>query len=117
VSTSTTEAKYIALSNATKHFLWLKTTLNDLRFPYTPIALFCDNRSAIDLPENHWISELSNHIDIHYHCVRELVYDKTPPLMYIRTMNNIANMCTKGLLEVQLSKLRAIALGYNEGRC
>jgi hypothetical protein len=34
-------------------------------------------RSAIDLAENHQISELSKHIDIHHDLVRELVYDKT----------------------------------------
>jgi hypothetical protein len=79
------------------------------------MALFCDNCSAIDLAENHQISELSKHIDIHYHRVGELVSDKTLSLMYIWTMDNLADMYTKGMPEVQLSKLRAIALGYNEG--
>jgi hypothetical protein len=115
VSTSTTEAKYVALSKAAKHFLWLNTVLKDLRFPETPMALFCDNRSAMDLAENHRISELSKHIDIHHHRIWESVYDTTLPLMYIWTTDNLADMFTKALLEVQLSKLCAIALGYNEG--
>jgi hypothetical protein len=79
------------------------------------MALFCNNCSAIDFPETHQISELSKHIDIHHHCVWELVYDKTLPLMYIQTTDNLTDMCTKGLPDVQLSKLRAIALGYIEG--
>jgi hypothetical protein len=41
----------------------------------------------------------------------------TLPLMYIRTMDNLTHMYNKGLPEVQLSKLSAIALGYNEGGC
>jgi hypothetical protein len=102
---------------AAKHFLWLKTALKDLRFPETPMALFCDNRSTIDLADNHWISELSKHIDIHHHRVGELFYNKTLPLKYIRTTDNFADMCTKGLHEVQLSKFCAIALGYNKGGC
>jgi hypothetical protein len=61
------EAEYVALSKAAKYFLWLKTALKDLRFPEIPMALFCDNRSAIDLAENYQISELSKHIDIHHH--------------------------------------------------
>jgi hypothetical protein len=93
----------------------LKTALKDLQFLKTPIALFCDNPSAIDLAENYQLSELSKHIDIYHHHIGELVYDKTLPLMYIRTTYNLADMCTKGLPEVQLSKLCAIALGYNEG--
>jgi hypothetical protein len=95
----------------------LKIALKDFRFPETPMALFCDNRSAIDLAENYRISELSKHIDIYHHRVRELVYYKTLPLMYIRTMDNLADICTKGLPEVQLFKLRAIVLGYIEGGC
>jgi hypothetical protein len=75
------------------------------------MALFCDNRSAIDLAEKHQISEPSKHIDIHHHCVHEFVYDKILLLMYIRTTDNLVDMCTKGLPEVQLSKLCAIALG------
>jgi hypothetical protein len=100
VSTSTMEAEYVALSKAAKHFLWLKIAIKDLRFPETPIALCCDNRSAIDLAENHRISELSKYIDIHHHRVRELVYDKTLPLMYIRITDNLADMFTKGLHEI-----------------
>jgi hypothetical protein len=95
----------------------LKTALKDLQSLETPMALFCDNRSAIDLVEYYQISELSKYIDIHHHRVRELVYDTTLWLMYIRITDNLADMCTKGLLEVQLSKLSAIGFGYNEGGC
>jgi hypothetical protein len=117
VSTSTTEGEYVALSKAAKYILWLKTALNDLLFPETPITLFCDNRSIIDLAENYRISELSKHIDIYHHLVRELIYHKTFPLIYIRTIDNLANIYTKALPEVQLSKLRMIVLGYNKGEC
>jgi hypothetical protein len=117
VSTSTTETEYVALSKASMHYFWLQTAPIDLQFPKTPIALFCDNRSTIDLAKNNQISELSKYIDIHHHHVQELVYDKTLPLMYIWTTDNLADMCTKGLPEVQLSKLRTITLGYNEGGC
>jgi hypothetical protein len=65
--TSTTDAEYVALLKAAKHFLWLKIALKDLRFPEIPIALFCDNYSAIDLAENYRISELSKYIDIHHY--------------------------------------------------
>jgi hypothetical protein len=117
VSPSTTEAEYAALSKGAKHCLWLKTALNDLRFPETPMVLLYDNYSAIDFAENHRISELSKHINIHHHRVRELVNDKTLLLICIQTTDNLADMCTKGLPEVQLSKLRPIAFGYNEGGC
>jgi hypothetical protein len=83
VFTSITEAQYVALSKATNHFLWLKTTLKDLQFPDTPIALYCNNRSSIDLTENHQIAELAKYIDIYHHLVRELVDDQTLLFLYI----------------------------------
>jgi hypothetical protein len=93
--------------------MWLKTGLEDLGFPGTPIAMVCDNRSTIDLAENYRISELSKHIDIHHHRVRELVHDRTLPPIYIPTTDNLANMYTKGLSEVQLSKLHDITMGMD----
>jgi hypothetical protein len=108
------QAEYFALSKATKYFFWLKTALKDLRFLEIPIAIFCDNHSTIDLAENHWISELGKHLDIHHHRILELVYNRTIPLMYIQTKEYLVDMCIKGLPKVQLSKLCAISLGYNE---
>jgi hypothetical protein len=79
--------------------------------------LLCDNLSAIDQEENYRISELSKHMSICDYRVRELIYDKTLPLMYILAKYKLVNMCTVDLSEVQLSKLHAIALGFNEGGC
>jgi hypothetical protein len=81
------------------------------------MALFCNNCSTINLPENYWISELSKYINIHQHRVRELVYDKALLVKYIRTTDNLADMYTKGLPEVQLSKRRMITLRFNEEGC
>jgi hypothetical protein len=82
-----------------------------------PKALLCNNRSAFDLAETHRTSKLSVHIDLHYYYVRELVYDKTIKHMYIQTMDNLAHMYIKDLLEVQLPNLCSIALGYTQGGC
>ena len=90
--------------------MWLKTAYEDLGSSGTPMAMFCDNRLMIDLGENHQIFELSMHIDIYHHQVRELVYDRTLPLMYIPTTNNLADICNQWLPEIQLSKLRDITM-------
>jgi hypothetical protein len=45
------------------------------------MALYYDNRFDIDLAVNHPISDLSQHIDIQYLHVHELVYDKILPLI------------------------------------
>jgi hypothetical protein len=56
------------------------------------MAVFCDNRSTIDLAENRQISELSKHIKIHHHRVRELGYDKTHPLLDIQTIDILVDI-------------------------
>jgi hypothetical protein len=92
MSTSTTRAEYIPCSKAANQFLWLKTALIDLRFLEILMALFSVNHSAVDLATNYRISELSKYIDIHHHRIWELGYNKTLPLMYIQTMDNLADM-------------------------
>ncbi|KAK3028176.1 hypothetical protein RJ639_038700 [Escallonia herrerae] len=49
---STTEAKYMALTKATKETLWLKGLVEELGFEQRGILLQCDNQSAIDLTKN-----------------------------------------------------------------
>jgi HD superfamily phosphohydrolase len=64
------------------------------------MALFCDNRSAIALAGNYLIAEFSKYIDIYHHRVWDIVYNNTLLVMYIQIMDNLADMCTKGLPEV-----------------
>jgi hypothetical protein len=115
MSTSTTEARCVAFSRAAKRLLWLGAALKDLRFLETLVAIFSGGGSDIDIAKDHQVSELARCIDIHHHSVQELVCDKTLPLMYILTMDNLTDMCNKSLPQVQPSKLCTIALGYNEG--
>jgi hypothetical protein len=99
VSISITEVEYVVYSKPGKHFVGLKTALKDFRCPEILMAQFCDNHSPIDLSENYRISELSNNIDIHHHWVQESVYHRSLQLIYIRTIGNLPETYTKGLLE------------------
>ena len=114
VSTSTTEAEYVALSKAAKHFQWIKIALKDLRLSKTDSAVLCDNTSTLDIAENHRISDRSKHIDIHYHRVRELVYTKKLTLLYVPSAENLADICTKGLPLDAFSYLRDKILGVKD---
>jgi hypothetical protein len=72
--------------------LLVESALNDLSFLEIPMALFFDNCSAIDLVEIYQISDLSQHIEINYPRIRQLVYDKTLAVMYIWITDNLADM-------------------------
>ena len=52
VSLSTTEAEYMALSEATKEGLWLREFCSELGFDSESFKLDCDSQSAICLAKN-----------------------------------------------------------------
>jgi hypothetical protein len=57
---------------------------------------FCDTHFAIDLAENHQISEPAKHIDNDYYHVGKFVNHKTLPLMHTQTTDILVDMGTKG---------------------
>jgi len=97
VATSTCEAEYMAISNATKHYLWTHRGIKELLKNDIPNALHVDSLSALDLASNPKINDRSKHIDVAYHFIRELVEAGTVTLLHVAGTENIADICTKGL--------------------
>lgn len=106
VATSTCEAEYMALSLALKQWIWLTSALKELQSTPDNSAMFCDNKAAIDIAHNHRIGDRSKHIDVAFHFVRERVETGEVTLLQIESANNLADICTKGLPQVLLSRLR-----------
>ena len=99
---SSTEAEYMALTQAVKEVLWLRTLLVELGAPRhaTEIAtISCDNQGAIALSRNPGFHARSKHIDIRYHFIRDHVDKETGTinLLYCSTENMTADVLTKGL--------------------
>jgi hypothetical protein len=106
VASSTCEAEYMALALATKQWIWLTNTLEELNVLVPNAAMFCDNKAAIDIAYNHKIGDRSKHIDIAYHLVPENVESGRISLLQVESTDNLADICTKGLTQVTLRKLR-----------
>jgi len=101
VAASTTEAEYMAASNATKEGLWLRKLLTDLGKPLKPIVIQSDNQAAISLIKNPITSMRSKHIDVIHHLARERVVRGEVVFSYVNTADNVADMLTKPLLELK----------------
>ena len=97
VALSTTEPKYIVLSEEIKSGLFLKNRLNEVQFPVTFINLAGDNMSSLTLASHPYTHNRSNHIDIKFHFIRENVNSKLVKLNYFNTKMNIADILTKSL--------------------
>jgi hypothetical protein len=100
VTTSTTEAEYIGLSNASREALYLTQLLHDFRLDstlYDPAVLYGDNQASIALSKNPKFHERAKHICVHYHLIRDLVDTKKIDLRYKSTSEMIADSLTKAL--------------------
>ena len=77
VALSSTEAEYMALSEATQEAVWLKVFLCELgeMAKDEAIKIYEDNQGSIALAKNPEFHKRTKHIDIRYHFVREKVED------------------------------------------
>ena len=88
----------MALTQAMKEAIWLRSLLDELN--YTQLCattLFEDNQSAIALAKNPIHHARSKHIDIQYHFIREKIESKEIEISYISTDEMIADALTKPL--------------------
>ncbi|KAM1671634.1 hypothetical protein ACFXTN_036619 [Malus domestica] len=121
VALSTTEAEYMAVTEAIKEAIWLQGLLDDLGVQQDHVDVHCDNQSAIHLAKNQVHHARMKHIDVRFHFVREIIDEGDILLQKIGTADNPADMLTK---PVSLHKPLAIDVfeklffGYKRGaRC
>lgn len=97
VALSTTEAEYMAVTEAIKEVLWLKDLFAELSLYQGGITIFCDSQSAIHLTKDQMYHERTKHIDIKYHFIRETIAERKVSVQKINTRDNPADMFTKPL--------------------
>lgn len=107
VSTSTTEAEYIALSSAAKQAKWISQFLTDIGFTKyigpendygsRQVRLLGDNTASLTLVDQPQINERSKHIDVAYHSIRDLREPRIIECQYISTDKMLADALTKPL--------------------
>ena len=95
VALSTTEAEFIAATEAYKEMLWLKKFLLELGYAQEKYELMCDNQSVIHLGKHPTFHSKSKHIDVRYHWLRDVLDEKSICLEKVHTDENGADMLTK----------------------
>ena len=74
VALNSTEAEFMATSQASCEAIWLRKILVDLfDTSLDPTTIYCDNQSCIKLSENPVFHDRSKHIEIRYHFIRDKV--------------------------------------------
>ncbi|KAJ4718340.1 Retrovirus-related Pol polyprotein from transposon TNT 1-94 [Melia azedarach] len=95
VTLSTTEAEYMALTEAAKEGIWLKGLVSDLGLHHDQAIVYCDSLSAICLAKDQVHHERTKHIDVRYHFLRS---EKRIKVNKVGTADNPADMFTKPVL-------------------
>ncbi|GMP66476.1 hypothetical protein CsSME_00035411 [Camellia sinensis var. sinensis] len=95
VALSTTEAEYMAVTEAFKEAIWLHGLIEDLGIVQKHVEVFCDSQSAICLAKNQVHHARTKHIDVRFHFIREIVNEGDILLQKIGTADNPADMLTK----------------------
>jgi len=109
VALSTAEAEYMALASTAQEAIWIRQLLSDLKQKSPATVIYEDNQSTICMTKNPQFHGRAKHIDIKFHFVREQVSKGIIELKYCKTEDMIADIFTKGLNQLQFSKLREMA--------
>lgn len=104
VALSTTEAEYMALTDATKDIIWLRQLLGSIGLHQKyPSCLFSDNKGALDLAQStECFHSRSKHIDIRYHFIKDVIEKGIIKLQFVPTENQPADFLTKNLVGPKL---------------
>lgn len=97
VALSTTEAEYIAMTEAVKEAMWLKGILKDFGVLQKAVVVHCDNQSTIHVVKHQVFNERSKHIIVKLHFVRDIIDKGAVIVQKIHTDDNAADMLTKAL--------------------
>lgn len=100
VALSSTEAEYMALTEATKEAVYIRKILNESGIydnSEDPTTIYCDNQGAGKLTRNPVYHARTKHIDVKYHYVRQAYKRNEIDIQYISTTDMIADVLTKSL--------------------
>ena len=116
VADSTTQAEYIAASEAAKEAVWLKNFITDLGVVPSisdPVKVFCDNLGAVAQAKEPREHHRTRHILRKYHVVREIIERGDVRIMKIGTEDNVADPLTKPLTQIKHER-HARSIGMKE---
>lgn len=103
IALSSTEAEYMALTDASREAIWWQSVLKELISldSTTPTVIHYDNKGAGELALNPCHHSRSKHIDVKHHYIRGCISMSTISLFQVPTLSMLADILTKPLKRVK----------------
>jgi hypothetical protein len=109
VAHSSTEAEYMAASDAAKEAAWWRSFLSSLGYPMDKAtSILSDSQGSIALSKNPEGHRKVKHIGVRHHYIRDCVGDGSLTLTYINTLQMAADVLTKPVSTVQHNTTTAL---------
>ena len=103
VSFSTTEAEYVASTEASKEMIWWQRFMEELGKKQENSRIYSDIQSAIHLSKNSAFHSKTKQIQLKYHFIISILDEELLKLEKIHTSQNPADMLKKGVTREKLS--------------
>lgn len=106
IALSSTEAEYMAITDASREAIWWRAIMNELEFIdlSKPTIIHYDNKGAGDLARNPCHHSRSKHIDVKHHFIRECISNLSINIKQVSTSEMLADILTKPLKRVKHSE-------------
>lgn len=99
---------YKSLAHTAAELAWIRMLLKDLSvFLNHPPVIFCDNINAIYLASNSVHHARTKHVKVDYHYVSKKVIQRDLQVSYVASVDQIADIFTKGLTSARFKILRS----------
>ena len=83
---------------ATCELIWLKQLLQELQFGNDgQMTLVCDNQIALHIVSNLVFHEMTKHIEVDCHFIRENIASRCMTTSFVNSNDQLANIFTKSL--------------------
>ena len=106
---SSAEAEYRGAVKVAIQAVWLHGILTEFGIQTShTLDIYCDNQTTIKISSDPAQKQRTKHLEVHMHCIRELVHDKTITLHYCPIEDQIVDILTKSFTEKRFSFLRSL---------
>jgi hypothetical protein len=96
VTLSSSEAEYVAISEAVKEIKFLYFLLRDIGIEVDlPIVVKTDNIGALFMSQNASTGVRTRHVDTRYHFIRENIEDGIVKVEFVKSVDNDSDIFTK----------------------